>query len=175
MMASITVEVVAYVGLGANLGDPAQTLRTAFRRLDALPQSRLTAVSRLYRTPAWGVLDQPDFVNAVAQLRTALSAQELLRALLAVERDFGRRRAADGSDRWGPRSLDLDVLLYGEARIDEVGLHVPHPQMHRRAFVLVPLCEIAPDATIPGIGRVREVAAAFADAEGGSCEALPEA
>jgi 2-amino-4-hydroxy-6-hydroxymethyldihydropteridine diphosphokinase len=175
MKPSASVEVVAYVGLGANLGEPAQTLRTAFQQLDALPLTRLTAASRLYRTPAWGVLDQPDFVNAVAQLRTALPAQDLLRALLAVERDFGRQRAADGSDRWGPRSLDLDVLLYGEARIDETGLHVPHPQMHRRAFVLVPLCEIAPDAMIPGIGRVCEVAAAFTEAEGGSCEALPEA
>jgi 2-amino-4-hydroxy-6-hydroxymethyldihydropteridine diphosphokinase len=154
--------VVAYVGLGANLGDAASTLREAFARIDALPRTRLTACSRLYRTAAWGVRDQPDFVNAVAELRTGLSAHELLWALLAIERGFGRLRAADGSDRWGPRVLDLDVLLYGDARIDTDGLCVPHPQMHRRGFVLVPLREIAPDAMVPGLGLVHELADALA-------------
>ncbi len=167
-------EVVAYVGLGANLGDAAATLRAAFERLDTLPQTRLIAASRLYRTPAWGVRDQPDFVNAVAQLRTSLSADALLSSLLAIEREYGRRRAADGSDRWGPRSLDLDVLLYGDARIDEAGLHVPHPQMHRRAFVLWPLREIAPDAVVPGLGTVRELAAALPDVETRDIDVVPD-
>ncbi len=167
-------EVVAYVGLGANLGDAAQTLRAAFERLDTLPQTRLIMASRLYRTPAWGVLDQPDFVNAVAQLRTSLPADALLLALLAIERDYGRQRAADGSDRWGPRRLDLDVLLYGDACIDEVGLRVPHPQMHRRSFVLWPLREIAPDAFVPGHGRVRDLAAALPDQETRDIDVMPD-
>jgi 2-amino-4-hydroxy-6-hydroxymethyldihydropteridine diphosphokinase len=156
-------EVVACIGLGANLGDPAATLRAALQRLAVLPQTRLIRASRLYRTPAWGVLEQPAFVNAVAMLRTILPAHDLLRTMLAIERDFGRERAVDGSDRWGPRSLDLDLLLYGDARIDVVGLQVPHPHMHRRAFVLVPLCEIAPEARIPGCGAAREALAALTE------------
>ena len=144
--------VLAHLGLGANLGDAAATLRRALQALDALPHTRLSRASRLYRTPAWGVTEQPDFVNAVAEVETTLSPRALLDALLAVERAFGRVRAADGSDRWGPRSLDLDILLYADARIDVPGLQLPHPQMHRRAFVLVPLLEIAPSLAIPGIG-----------------------
>jgi len=143
------------VGLGANLGDAAGTVRAALSRLRTLPESRLIAASRLYRTPAWGMTAQPDFVNAVALLDTMLGAAELLDVLLTLEREFGRRRAGDGSDRWGPRQLDLDVLLYGVAQIDVPGLRVPHPQMHLRAFVLVPLLEIAPDLAIPGIGPAR--------------------
>ena len=144
--------VPVHLGLGANLGDAADTLRRALRALDALPQTRLRRASRLYRTPAWGVTAQPDFVNAAAEVETALSPRALLEALLALERAFGRVRAVDGSDRWGPRSLDLDILLYADARIDAPGLQLPHPQMHRRAFVLVPLLEIAPALSIPGLG-----------------------
>lgn len=166
--------VVAYVGLGANLGDAAATLRAAFGHLNALPSTRLDAASRLYRTPAWGLRDQPDFVNAAARLETRLSARVLLDALLGIERDFGRRRADDGSDRWGPRSLDLDLLLYGDARIDAPGLHVPHPYLHRRAFVLWPLREIAPDTEVPGLGRIRGLADALPAEEASGIEALPD-
>jgi 2-amino-4-hydroxy-6-hydroxymethyldihydropteridine diphosphokinase len=167
-------EVVACIGLGANLGDPAATLCAALQRLAVLPQTRLIRASRLYRTPAWGVLAQPAFVNAVATVRTILPAQDLLRTMLAIERDFGRERAADGSDRWGPRSLDLDLLLYGEARIDIAGLQVPHPHMHRRAFVLVPLCEIEPEACIPGHGVAHKVLAALAEQDVREVEPLPD-
>lgn len=175
MTAGSNRTVGVYVGLGANLGDAAATLRAAFEHLNALPSTRLDAASRLYRTPAWGLRDQPDFVNAVAALSTGLAAQNLLEELLAIERVFGRRRAEDGSDRWGPRSLDLDLLLYGDARIDLPGLHVPHPYLHRRAFVLWPLREIAPDTVVPGLGRVRDLADALPAEETGGIEALADA
>lgn len=146
---------LAFVGLGSNLGDSAEVLRAAARALDAAPHTRLLRLSSLYRTPAWGLTDQPDFVNAVAMLETGLSARELLAAMFAIEREAGRARRADGSDRWGPRTLDLDLLLYGEAVIDEPGLHVPHPHLHERAFALVPLLEIAPEAVIARRGPAR--------------------
>lgn len=145
---------LACIGLGGNLGDAAQTLRGAFAALAALPQTTLLAQSRLYSTPAWGNEDQPPFVNAAALLDTGLSAPALLDALLAVERASGRVR--DPAVHWGPRTLDLDLLLYGEQVIDLPQLKVPHPYLHERAFVLVPLAEIAPDALIPGQGRVRD-------------------
>ena len=151
--------VIALVGLGGNLGDAAATLRHAFKELDALPQTRLLRGSKLYRSRAWGRTDQPDFVNAVAMLQTGLDARELLDALLGIEHDAGRERRAD--ERWGPRTLDLDLLLYGDAMIDEPGLHVPHPHRHERSFALVPLVEIAPDAMIPGIGSARAALAAM--------------
>ncbi|WP_242106868.1 2-amino-4-hydroxy-6-hydroxymethyldihydropteridine diphosphokinase [Luteimonas aquatica] len=153
---------VAYVGLGSNVGDSVRTLREAIRALDGLPHTRLLRASALYRTPAWGRRDQPDFVNAAAALETGLAARALLEALLGLERGFGRERAAQDG-RWGPRTLDLDLLLYGEAAIDEPGLHVPHPHLHERAFVLVPLAEIAPQARIPGRGTVRAARVAVAD------------
>ena len=152
---------VAFVGLGGNVGDAAAALRAAFAELDALPGTRLLRVSRLYRTPAWGVEDQPDFVNAAAMLETGLDAQALLGHLLAIERAHGRERADDR--RWGPRTLDLDLLLYADATIDEPGLRVPHPRLHLRAFALRPLVEIAPDATIPGIGRAADALAHLPD------------
>jgi 2-amino-4-hydroxy-6-hydroxymethyldihydropteridine diphosphokinase len=145
---------VACIGLGANLGNAAQTLRDAFQALAALPRTTLQARSQLYSTPAWGNEDQPAFVNAAAVLETALSGPELLDALLAIERGFGRVRAP--GVHWGPRTLDLDLLLYGEAVIDLPQLQVPHPYLHERAFALLPLAEIAPDALIPGHGRVRD-------------------
>lgn len=145
---------LAGIGLGANLGDAAQTLRDAFQALASLPQTTLRARSQLYRTPAWGNEDQPAFVNAAAVLDTALPAPALLEALLEIERQFGRVR--DPAVHWGPRALDLDVLLYGEEIIDLPQLQVPHPYLHARAFALLPLAEIAPDATIPGHGRVRD-------------------
>ena len=148
---------VALVGLGGNLGDATATLRQTFRELDALPGTRLLRASKLYRTPAWGRTDQPDFVNAVAMIETELDARELLDAMLGIEHDAGRERHADR--RWGPRTLDLDLLLYGDAVIDEPGLHVPHPHLHKRSFALVPLVEIAPDAMIPGVGAARDALA----------------
>jgi 2-amino-4-hydroxy-6-hydroxymethyldihydropteridine diphosphokinase len=128
----------------------------------------LLRASRLYRTPAWGRTEQPDFINAVALVETGLPARELLDGLLAIERAFGRVRL-DG-ERWGPRTLDLDLLLFGDAVIDEPGLRVPHPHLHERAFALLPLAEIAPQLAIPGIGNVAAVAAGMA-ADG--IEALP--
>jgi 2-amino-4-hydroxy-6-hydroxymethyldihydropteridine diphosphokinase len=148
----MSAPVVACIGLGANLGAAADTVRAAQQALEGLPGTCLLSASRPYRTPAWGQTEQPDFINAAALLRTHLPARELLEGLLAIERRFGRTRAADGSDRWGARTLDLDLLLYGDARIDAPGLHVPHPHLHERAFALVPLLEIAPDAVIPGLG-----------------------
>ena len=159
----VAARVRAWIGLGANLGDAAATLRAAFRALDDVPGMRCTSASRLYRTAAWGVTDQPDFINAVAEVETTLSPQALLDALLAVERAFGRTRLADGSDRWGPRTLDLDILLYGDARVDAPGLHVPHPRLHERAFALVPLLELAPTLVIPGVGLAREALARLGD------------
>ncbi len=136
--------------------------------LDLLPETRLLRASRLYRTPAWGQIEQPDFINAVAMIETGLGARELLDRLLAIERDFGRVRAED--ERWGPRTLDLDLLLFGDAVIDEPGLQVPHPHLHERAFALVPLAEIAPELPIPGAGIVGELAAAMAS---DGIEAIP--
>lgn len=158
---------IALVGLGGNLGDAAVTLRNAFKELDALPDTRLLRTSRLYRSRAWGRTDQADFINAVAMLQTELGARELLDALLGIEHDAGRERNLD--ERWGPRTLDLDLLLYGDAVIDEPGLHVPHPHLHERSFALVPLVEIAPDAMIPGIGSAR---AALAVLEPSDIEAI---
>lgn len=152
--------VVAHVGLGANLGDPASTLRQAFGALDALPHTRLVRTSRLYRTAPWGVTGQPDFVNAVAAIDTTLAPRALLEALLGIERVHGRDRALES--RWGPRTLDLDLLLYGDRVIDEAGLRVPHPRLQERAFVLWPLLEIAPDVVVPGIGPAQAAAAAMA-------------
>ena len=141
----------AAIGLGANLGDAAATLREAIAALARLPATELLRTSRLYRTPAWGRTEQPDFINAVALVETALPPRELLDALLVVERSFGRVRL-DG-ERWGPRTLDLDLLLHDAQSIDTPRLSLPHPRMHLRAFVLVPLCEIAPDCRIPGRGK----------------------
>lgn len=146
---------LAWIGLGGNLGDAAQTLRAALHELDRLPQTRLLQASKLYRTPAWGVAEQPDFINAVALLDTRLPARDLLDGLLGIERASGRER--HGGERWGPRVLDLDLLLYASAVIDEPGLRVPHPHLHERAFALLPLVEITPDAFIPGVGPAADV------------------
>ncbi|MBF6024341.1 2-amino-4-hydroxy-6-hydroxymethyldihydropteridine diphosphokinase [Lysobacter niastensis] len=155
----------AYVGLGSNLGESVATLRAALTALDAISGTHLVRASHFYRTPAWGVTEQPDFLNAVAMVRTQLPAAELLAAMLDIERAAGRNRSADGSDRWGPRTLDLDLLLYGDAVVDVPGLHVPHPHLHERAFALVPLVEIAPDTVIPGVGRARDALARMETAD----------
>ncbi|MGN5579084.1 2-amino-4-hydroxy-6-hydroxymethyldihydropteridine diphosphokinase [Xanthomonas hortorum pv. gardneri] len=143
----------AFVGLGANLGPAEASVRAAIAALGALPQSTLIAASRLYRTPAWGREDQPDFINAAAQLLTTLAPLQLLDALLGIEQAFGRQRQA--GERWGPRTLDLDLLLYADQVIALPRLQVPHPHLQVRAFALLPLSELAPEAIIPGHGTVR--------------------
>jgi 2-amino-4-hydroxy-6-hydroxymethyldihydropteridine diphosphokinase len=153
------VKVRAFVGLGANLGDPEAQLRRAIAALGELPRTRLVAASSLYRSAPVGVGEQPDFVNAVAQIETTLSARELLEELLTMEARFGRERPSPGA----ARTLDLDLLLYGERVIAEPGLVVPHPRMHERAFVLMPLAEIAPDIVIPGRGAARALLATVQD------------
>ena len=154
------MSVRAFVGLGGNVGDVAGAFASAVVRMDELPGTQLLRVSRRYRTPAWGMAAQPDFLNAAALLETELPARELLEALLAIERAHGRDRASE--TRWGPRTLDLDLLLYGDTVIDEPGLRVPHPHLHERAFALKPLLDIATDAVIPGHGLARELPAAMA-------------
>lgn len=141
---------LAYIALGANLGDPAATVNAAFAALDQLPEGRLLAKSALYRTAPVGIADQPEFVNAAAQLDTMLAPEALLDALLGIEQTFGRIRA----ERNGPRTLDLDLLLYDELTLSTPRLTLPHPRLHLRAFVLQPLAELAPDLEIPGRGRL---------------------
>lgn len=148
-----------FVGLGANLGDAPAAVLGAIDALGQLPGTTLVRASRLYRTAAWGVAEQPDFINAVAMLDTGLEPVALLEALLQIERDAGRDRSA--ATRWGPRALDLDLLLYADRVIDIAGLRVPHPHLHERAFVLVPLVEIAPDVRIPGRAFARDHLAAM--------------
>jgi 2-amino-4-hydroxy-6-hydroxymethyldihydropteridine diphosphokinase len=140
----------AYVGVGANLGDREATIRTA---LAALPG--VVAVSALRETEPVGVVDQPPFLNGAAALETQLSARELLDLLLAVERELGRERG----ERWGPRTIDLDLLLFGGETIDEPGLTVPHPRLHERRFALEPLVDLDPELAIPGRGRLVELLA----------------
>ncbi len=125
-------------------------MRAAVDALGRLPGTRVTGVSGLYRTPPWGDTDQDDFLNAVARVETALDAEPLLTALLDIERRLGRRR--DRERRWGPRPIDLDLLLFGESTVSAPDLDVPHPRLHERAFVLVPLLELDPGAVVPGRG-----------------------
>jgi 2-amino-4-hydroxy-6-hydroxymethyldihydropteridine diphosphokinase len=148
-----------FVGLGANLGDAPAAVLGAIEALGRLPGTTLVHASRLYRTAAWGVAEQPDFINAVAMIDTEFEPNALLDALLGIEREAGRDRSA--ATRWGPRALDLDLLLYGDRVIAVTGLRVPHPHLHERAFVLVPLVEIAPDVRIPGAGAARDHLAAM--------------
>ena len=136
----------AFLGLGGNLGEPAAAMAAALRALDAHEAVSVASVSSLYRTPPWGVTDQPDFLNAVAAVDTVLTARQLLDLCLDVERGLKRIRI----ERWGPRVIDIDILLFGDERIEEAGLQVPHPRMGERAFVLVPLAEIAPDVMVGG-------------------------
>lgn len=144
-----------YVGLGGNQGDVSATLAQALQAIAGLPQTSVLARSRTYRTPAWGLTTQADFLNAAIELRTGLSPVALLAALLAIERQFGRDRANEV--RWGPRTLDLDLLLYGELQCETAGLSLPHPRMHERAFVLLPLLDIAPTLTLPGQGSLADL------------------
>jgi 2-amino-4-hydroxy-6-hydroxymethyldihydropteridine diphosphokinase len=145
--------VTACVALGSNLDNPRARVERGFEALAALPDTVVRARSRLYRTPPWGILEQPDFVNAAARLETALAPRQLLDALLAIEAAAGRVRGVTN----GPRTLDLDLLLYGDQVIAVPGLVVPHPRLHQRAFVLLPLADVAPELEVPGQGRVAEL------------------
>jgi 2-amino-4-hydroxy-6-hydroxymethyldihydropteridine diphosphokinase len=135
-----------YIGLGSNLAEPLQQLRGALAALAELPQTQLSATSSFYASDPLGPADQPRYVNAVAALDTALGPLALLDALQAIELNQGRTRKAE---RWGPRTLDLDILLFGQRHLDEPRLTVPHYHMHARPFVLYPLAELAPDLVLP--------------------------
>lgn len=139
----------AFIGLGANLGDARNTLEEALLALSALPHVELVCVSPFYRSAPVGFSPQPDFINAVSEIKTHLSPQELMRLLLSLEKLFGRRR----EKRWGPRVLDLDLLLYGDEIIEDEFLSLPHPRLEERAFVLLPLLSLAPEILIPGKGQ----------------------
>lgn len=143
------------MALGANVGDPPAQVRAGLRALAGLPGTKLVAQSSLYRNPPEGGMDQPAYVNAVARIETALGPRELLERLLEIERAHGRVRDYPNA----PRTLDLDIVLYGDRVVNEPGLVIPHPRMTRRPFVLLPLAEVAPDAVVPGNGRAAELAA----------------
>ncbi|NMG50701.1 2-amino-4-hydroxy-6-hydroxymethyldihydropteridine diphosphokinase [Azoarcus communis] len=156
----MSTAVRAYVAFGANLGEPLTAFAQAHAALDALPATQVAGCSSCYRTAPVGVGDdQPDYINAVIAIDTALPPQDLLAALLAIEHAGGRTRDYHRA----PRTMDLDLLLYGDACIDMPGLIVPHPRMHLRAFVLHPLLELAPELTIPGIGPAHALLPAMAD------------
>ena len=145
---------IAYIGLGSNLTDPVAQVRAAESALGKLPQTRVLTCSSLYRSAPVGLTAQPDFVNAVCAIRTDLAAEDLIGRLLEIERAHGRMR--NGSPG-GPRTLDLDLLLYDSLTLATPALTLPHPRMHERAFVLAPLFEIAPGLTIPGRGPVADL------------------
>jgi 2-amino-4-hydroxy-6-hydroxymethyldihydropteridine diphosphokinase len=155
----------AFLSLGGNLGEPAVAMASALRMLDAEPDIDVVAVSSLYRTPPWGKIDQPDFLNAAAELRTTLSPRGLLDVCLEVEHRLKRVR----KERWGPRLIDMDILAFGGCKIHEAGLEIPHPRMLERAFVLVPLAEIAGDFVIDGAS----VNAHLTSLDGSGIERLP--
>lgn len=143
----------AYIGLGSNLEDPVQQVQRALCELDSIPGSHVIDASPLYLTPPLGPAGQPDYVNAVARLDTGLDGLALLRQLQVIENRHGRVRG----ERWGARTLDLDLLLLGSQVIDLPDLRVPHPEMHKRPFVLVPLSDLDPDLVLPGVGPLNEL------------------
>jgi len=148
----------AFVALGANLGDPQAQVRAGAQALGQLPGTSVICCSSLYRSAPVGMTEQPDFINAVCEIETGLGAPALMQALLEIERAHGRRRDRPG----GPRTLDLNLLPYGDETRHEPGLTLPHPRLHERAFVLYPLHEIAPTLVIPGRGRVADLLPACA-------------
>ncbi|HHJ17603.1 MAG TPA: 2-amino-4-hydroxy-6-hydroxymethyldihydropteridine diphosphokinase [Gammaproteobacteria bacterium] len=148
-------EVTAFIGLGSNLDDPGAQVCKALRELDEIPHTRVSAVSPLYRSAPMGPQNQPDYVNAVAQLQTALGAEQLLDALQAIEQAHDRRRG----EHWGPRTLDLDILLFGDSTLQTDRLSVPHPGIAQRNFVLYPLADIDATLAIPGAGSVQSLLA----------------
>jgi len=141
--------VKAYIGLGSNLGEREHMVRLAAHWLDLVPDTKVARMSSLYETKPLGDLDQPDYLNAVVMVVTELSAPRLLWNLLLIENKLGRKRRK----RWEPRPMDLDLLFYGDAVIDMPGLSVPHPEAHKRAFVLVPMAEVAPNFVHPVLGK----------------------
>lgn len=157
----------AFVALGGNLGDPRAAMGRALDLLDADYDTQVLRVSSLYRTPPWGKADQPDFLNAVAAVETSLAPRALLDLCLATETALHRVR----DERWGPRTIDLDVLAYGDLVLTESGLEIPHPRLTQRAFVLVPLAELAPDLQIRGLPVAEWLA--LADVSGIAREAGP--
>ncbi len=148
-----------FVALGANLGDPVLTVNAAIRALREMPQTEFITASSLYRTAPVGLRHQPDFINAVVELNAAMSAPNLLESLFSLEERFGRRRSVKNA----PRTLDLDLLVYGDLVRSDPWLTLPHPRLHERAFVLAPLAEIAPGLIIPGRGAVGELLLRCAD------------
>jgi 2-amino-4-hydroxy-6-hydroxymethyldihydropteridine diphosphokinase len=150
----------AYVGLGSNLQEPTRQLENAFELLAGIPGTRLIRKSALYRSAPFGGVEQPDFVNAAAALMTRLPAAELLRELQRIEDERGRER---GDVRWGPRVLDLDLLVYSDQKIDEQDLIIPHPGIGERNFVLLPLGEVAPGLNIPGLGQIENIDISFSE------------
>lgn len=159
--------VEAYLGLGGNIGDVAAALVHALRRLAETPGVKLCSVSSVYRTPPWGKRDQPPFLNMAALIETTLPARALLGLCLDIERAMGRRR----TERWGPRTLDIDILTYDEATVDEPDLKIPHPRIAERAFVLAPLAEIAPHLRFSG----REIVQWLALADRAGVDVEPQA
>ena len=145
----------AYVGLGANLGDREDTIRRAVALVDELAGVDVVSVSSLRETEPWGPVEQPRYLNGAVAVETDLPPRELLDALLEIERRLGRAR--DDEERWGARTIDLDLLLYADLVLDEPGLDVPHPRLHERRFALEPLAELAPDAFVPGRGTAAEL------------------
>lgn len=143
------MEITAYIGLGSNLGDRGTYLRAALDELGQVPDIRISGVSPVYETAPVGLVEQPDFLNAVVAVRTCLAPIALLREMQRIEDRLERTRA----ERWGPRTIDLDLLFYGDADIEEEDLVVPHPRLHERAFVLVPMCDLAPEMVHPRLGR----------------------
>jgi 2-amino-4-hydroxy-6-hydroxymethyldihydropteridine diphosphokinase len=154
----------AYIGLGSNLGDREATIGEAVALLGAHPKVDVVAVSALRETEPWGPVEQPRFLNGAAAVETSLTPGGLLGVLLDVERRLGRAR----KERWGPRTIDLDLLVYGDAVVDEPGLTVPHPRLHERAFALQPLAELDPGLVVPNEGTVTELLTALERADGRS-------
>lgn len=147
----------AYVGLGANLGPREVTLLRAADLLAAADGVEVVAVAQLRETEPVGLVEQPPFLNGAVAIDTSLPPRALLDLLLEIERSLGRVRG----ERWGPRTIDLDLLVYGDERVEEQGLHVPHPRLHERRFALEPLAELDPELEIPGLGKVSELIAAL--------------
>ena len=143
--------VKVYIGLGSNLNDPQSQLKKAIISLEMVPSTTVVRTSSFYKSKPVGPQDQPDYINAVVELDTELSAQVLMDYLQGIENKQGRVR----KQKWGPRTLDLDILLYGDEIIQGDSLEIPHVEMHKRGFVLLPLDEISPDCIIPGVGSVQ--------------------
>ncbi len=144
-----------FIGLGGNQGDSLGILRQAVVQIHGLPNTSVVAASSYYQSPAWGGVEQTDFLNAVLELRTQYTPEELLEQLLNIERQHGRNRALE--QHWGPRRLDCDILLFGQRVLHSESLTIPHPRMVARAFVLVPLAEIDVSLPVPGLGRVQSL------------------